>query len=334
MADGKGLRFDAPVKRSMQDLGGIVFTPSPLACQSKSPCEAGALTIEIGFHAETEESSCLKRIVELRQSDGSAAFYLGQWKSWLIVRSFKQSAAEGRPYDEIGIPGSLAAGRTGVLTIVSGPHETAIYTDGQLAKNTPAVRLLKDHETLNGHYLYIGNSPDLSCPWSGSVWAFAIYGKAWAPADVLERRGLGLGTRSPCPSGPGIAVACYRFDSLEGEFIPDRSGSANDLWKPRHLVFEKRLLGLPSGQFYSLADMALNLAGFIPLGFLLCLRLRGPGRHAAETCILFSVALGFAVSLMIEVIQVWLPGRDSSVLDLISNTAGAAIGAFLGMKFE
>ncbi|NTV84832.1 MAG: VanZ family protein [Bacteroidales bacterium] len=36
---------------------------------------------------------------------------------------------------------------------------------------------------------------------------------------------------------------------------------------------------------------------------------------------------GFAVSLSIELTQVWLPGRDSSLLDLTANTVGSTIGA-------
>ena len=334
ITDGSGLRFDSPAKRSKQDLGGIAFTPSSLICRPKGACEMGAITIEIELTAENEASSCLKRIVELRQPDGSEAFYLGQWKSSLIVRSFKQPSAGGKSYDEIGVGGVLAAGRKSAVTIISRPPETVIYIDGQPMKNTAGVRLLKENETLDGHKVYFGNSPDLSCPWAGSVRAFAIYGKAWTSAEVMERRGFQAAGQWPCGSGQGLAVACYRFDSLQDEFISDLSGSANDLWKPDHLVFEKRPFGLPVGQSFSLSDLTLNLLGFMPLGFMLYLRLLSSGRMTAKNRLIFSVAVGFAVSLTIELTQVWLPGRDSSALDLISNTVGTVIGALFGIKFE
>jgi hypothetical protein len=334
LPDGKGLRFDAPVERSMQDFGGMVYTTEPLACRPAEACAAGVLTIEIELIAANEASSCLKRIVMLRPPDGAENFYLGQWKSSLIVRAFKSTRAGGKPYNEIGVEGVLAAGRTCVATIVSGPSETAIYIDGQPTENHPGVRLLKENETLDGHKVYFGNSPDLECPWAGIIRAFAIYGKAWTLDRVVERQGLRAGGLWPCGGDPGVAVACYRFDSLKGESILDLSSSANDLRKPVHLVFEKQPFGLPAGDSFSVSDLTLNLLGFMPLGFLLCLRLLRFGRRTVKNCQIYSVAAGFAVSLLIELTQVWLPSRDSSALDLVSNTAGTAIGAFIAFSMS
>ena len=332
--DGKGLRFDAPVERSMQDLGGMVYTTEPLACRPAEACAAGVLTIEIELIAANEASSCLKRIIVLRQPDGAENFYLGQWKSSLIVRTFKSAPGGGKPYNEIGVEGVLAAGRTCVATIVSGPSETAVYINGQPTENHRGIRLLKEDETLEGHKVYFGNSPDLDCPWAGSVRSFAIYGKAWTPDHVMEREGLRAGGLWPCGGGPAAAVACYRFDSLIGESILDLSGSANDLRKPVHLVFEKQPFGLPAGDSFSVSDMTLNLLGFIPMGFLLCLRLLSSGRRTVKNCLIYSVAAGVAVSLLIELTQVWLPSRDSSALDLVSNTAGTAIGALIAFSLS
>ena len=322
-----GLKFEAPAERSKQDLGGMVFTPNPLACRAQSSCEAGALTIEIELRAETEVSHCIKRIVELRRNDGSEAFYLGQWKSFLIVRSFNTPPAEGKPYREIGAGGVLAAGRKSLVAIVSGPHGTDIHLDGQPIKNYADVRLLRENETLEGHRVYLGDSPDLSCPWAGSVMGFALFGKAWTSAEVTERHTPGAGGPLPCSSDRGAAVACYRFDGLAGESIADLSGSANDLWKPVRLVFDKRLLGLPDRQSFSGSDVTVNLLGFVPFGFLVCLRLLSMGKSSPRSCLFFAVAVGFAISLAIELTQVWLPGRDSSLLDLTNNTVGSAIGA-------
>lgn len=332
--DGKSLRFDAPAERSMQDLGGMAYTPEPLVCRPAEACAAGALTIEIELTAANEAGSCLKRIVVLRRPDGSENFYLGQWKSSFIVRAFNSAPGGGQPFQELGVEGALAAGRTCVATIVSGASETAFYIDGQLVENHPGMRLLRKNETLDGHKIYIGNSPELDCPWAGSVRAFAIHGKAWTPGYVLERQVLRADGRWPCDGDPGAVVACYRFDGLRGESILDLSGSANDLRKPAHLVFEKEPFGLPGWDSFSVSDLTSNLAGFMPLGFLLCLRQIRLGRKTPMNCVIYPVAVGLAVSLLIELTQIWLPGRDSSALDLVSNTAGTAIGALIAFSMS
>jgi hypothetical protein len=321
-----GLKFAAPAERSKQDLGGMAFTPNPLACREKSRCEAGALTIEIELKAENELSPCVKRIVEVRRNDGSEAFYLGQWKSYLIVRSFNTPPSKGKPYREIGAGGVLAAGRKILVALVSGPYGTDIHIDGQPVKNYPDVRLLRENETLEGHRVYLGNSPDLSCPWAGTVMGFTLFGRAWTSAEVTEHQAPGEGGPLPCRRGRVAAVANYRFDSFAGESIVDLSGSANDLWKPARLVFDKRPLGLPNGQSFSGSDVTLNLLGFVPFGFMVCLRLLMRGKPSPRSCLFLAIAVGFAVSLAIELTQIWLPGRDSSLLDLTTNTMGSAIG--------
>jgi VanZ family protein len=323
---GAGLIFDAPAMPSKQHKGGMVFSANPLACRSKEMCAAGALTIAIELTADNEVSGCVKRILEVRRPDGSAAFYLGQWKSSLILRSFNTPAAGGKPYREMGVGGVLAAGRRSIVIITSGLHGTDFYIDGQPAKHYPGARLLKADETLQGHKLYLGNSPDLACPWSGSVLGLAVHGKLLPPSEAPMRKDPAAGGSFHCGNGRADAMACYRFEKPAGESIADISGSGNDLRVPKLLVFDKGLLGLPNGHSFSAADLAANLVGFMPFGFLVCLRLLISGRLPARSCILFTLAAGFAVSLGIETAQAWLPGRDSSLLDLWANSAGALIG--------
>ena len=69
-----------------------------------------------------------------------------------------------------------------------------------------------------------------------------------------------------------------------------------------------------------LADFTLNILLFAPLGAALAYaRLRG--RWAVLVAGLFSLG--------IEICQIWIPGRDSSLGDVLSNTLGAALGIVL-----
>jgi VanZ family protein len=72
-------------------------------------------------------------------------------------------------------------------------------------------------------------------------------------------------------------------------------------------------------------DLVVNVLGYIPLGFLAVLaaypRLRGvPGFVSGLAC---SILLTFTL----ESLQLYLPTRTSSNLDLLANTAGGALGA-------
>ena len=64
----------------------------------------------------------------------------------------------------------------------------------------------------------------------------------------------------------------------------------------------------------------------MPFGFLVCRLLLLMERLSTKTGLIVTIAMGFAISLSIEIAQVWLPGRDSSMLDLVANTVGTAIG--------
>lgn len=70
-------------------------------------------------------------------------------------------------------------------------------------------------------------------------------------------------------------------------------------------------------------DWIINAVGFIPLSVLLVVLFRGRLRVLTATLVCF------AVSLSIELTQIFLPWRVPSLQDLLLNTAGGWIGALL-----
>ena len=323
---GGGLKFSTPDVRSKSDLGGIAFTAVPLRCLERIDCREGELSLEIWLAADSEASSCLKRILDLRRPDGSEAFYIGQWKSEFIVRTFNSRHAASGRYREVGLRQVLSTGRQSVLTVTSNGAGTHIYVNGRPAAQYPGLQLLQEGQKLEGHRLYLGNAPDLGCSWPREVFGLAPYDRALTSGEVCE-----AGGRRRAWGGTG-AVACWSLaDGAGGDVTADLSGSMNVLDIPRHLVFVKQFLGWAALRHLPLSDLVLNLLGFVPFGLLVSLRITAAGRLSIRSCGLATLALGFGVSLLIETVQVFLPGRDSSLLDLVANTVGTAAGALIAL---
>ena len=76
-------------------------------------------------------------------------------------------------------------------------------------------------------------------------------------------------------------------------------------------------------------DITVNILGFLPFGFFLSAWLRLVKNLPAPRAYGISILLGFCLSLAIELIQVYLPTRDSSLMDVFSNTMGTAAGVLL-----
>jgi VanZ family protein len=73
------------------------------------------------------------------------------------------------------------------------------------------------------------------------------------------------------------------------------------------------------------SDVAFNIVAYLPLGMFACLyfRGRGEGRGAIAKAALLGAGFSFAM----ELLQLFVPNRHVSSVDLASNTVGALIGA-------
>jgi VanZ family protein len=113
------------------------------------------------------------------------------------------------------------------------------------------------------------------------------------------------------PTRREIAVAAILLVILVITLTPAGSGP------PLRFSFE-----LGDGRHW-LADAILNLCLFVPLGLALAWNSRSPAR---------AVLCGLLLSTTVELAQMWIPGRDPSLTDIISNTAGTTVGALIGLR--
>src|ERR1043166_7950374 len=82
---------------------------------------------------------------------------------------------------------------------------------------------------------------------------------------------------------------------------------------------------LGEGECCALTDIVLNCLLFVPLG--VGLGLIGSGLVVAAT-------IGAATSTAVELAQLWIPGRVSSVQDVVTNCIGTLLGALLGVGWS
>lgn len=97
-------------------------------------------------------------------------------------------------------------------------------------------------------------------------------------------------------------------------------------WREQGLDFSE-VLEAPLSLTYTAFDASINLLSYFPLGFLAGLALRA--RFGLAGSVFFALLFGALLSASMEWLQMYLPSRTSSNVDLLSNSAGTLAGAFL-----
>jgi glycopeptide antibiotics resistance protein len=117
-----------------------------------------------------------------------------------------------------------------------------------------------------------------------------------------------------------------------GNVVHSQTNSGNDLHIPeRYFVLHAPFLELPRDEFQPswsyCKNVLINIGGFVPLGFFFCAYLSSV--QCLNRAALATIVLGGVVSFAIEVLQAFLPTRDSGMTDIFMNTLGTGIGAML-----
>ena len=168
--------------------------------------------------------------------------------------------------------------------------------------------------------------------WSGQVRGLAIYYTALSPATVLQHYQAWTKTGQPEAAQNDHNAGLYLFNERAGNTVHNYAPAGADLLIPGTYTVLDQVLLEPFWEEFNMSwgyweGLLKNIIGFVPLGFCLYAYLL-LSRHSkrAER---ITVMLGFAVSLTIEVLQSFLPTRDSGTTDLITNTLGTYLGVLL-----
>jgi VanZ family protein len=247
-----------------------------------------------------------------------------QFSDGLAIRS----AAPGDPIrtggaqlyaDRIFVPGKAV-----LLTITSNSWGTKAFINGNLRRAVPNFRIC--HALVDGR-LVAGTAADSDYGWRGQLTGIAIFSHVLSPEEIQRDSNTWAYHPGPALGNREGLIALYLFNEGRGNRVRDKVAGANSFYMPdRYLIVAKRFLSAPS--FDNHTDMLANIIGFMPLGFTLCAYLLS-SRWGKGTSIIATVLLCGLFSLVIEILQWFLPTRDSDMTDVIMNIVGAAGGALL-----
>ena len=309
---------------------GIVYDPgSPFPAPGNSPNQAAEFTIELWLKPDLEPSDGIYHVVTIDDGHLPSNLVLCQWKAALLLRTPASNTKRG--FQEVGIDGALRKHQEKFITIVGDAAGTKFYADGLPARSYP--RYFVSCNELAGR-LILGNSAEGKHSWSGQVFGLAIFNRALDAARIAQHSiAWTNNTARQLSDEPGLA-ALFLFDKRQGQWVDDLSPNRHQLFVPSHYeVLHKIVLEMPWNyhclEGSDVDDILINIFGFIPFG--LCafcfFNLKLPAAKFRSAW--FAVGTGAALSLLIELVQVWLPNRSSSATDLVCNIGGTFLGTLL-----
>lgn len=212
-----------------------------------------------------------------------------------------------------------------LITITSGSSGTTVYSNASAVRQSPSLRYSASDFA---EQLILGNAPSTSDSWSGQLKGFAIYTRMLSSDEVKQHYSDWMARSF---THEEHAIALYPFDEGAGTVAHNRIDPATNLAIPeRFVVPHKQFLEPPWDEFHPgwnyWKNIAINVLGFIPLGFFFYALFSA---YKLPRPVLSVIIFGFAVSLTIEVLQGFLPTRDSGMTDLFTNTFGTALGALV-----
>ena len=220
-------------------------------------------------------------------------------------------------------------GRPVQITLTSASGELKIYLDGVLRKSAKNFEMRPDDFTGT---LVLANTPYDNLSWTGTVRGLAIYDHALGAEEVRQHGALWHKDREAMRGQLDRPYALYLFDEQSGTVLHNLGKAGSDLEvPPNYFVFDPGFLVPFWKEFRAdrtyLKDLAINVFGLVPLG--VCFGALFAWMAGRERSMRYATVLGFCVSLTIEILQRFIPTRFSGTTDLITNTFGSWLGAWL-----
>ena len=305
---------------------GLVLSKTPAAAEGtelRKDC-----SLELLFRPSNIDSSFT--LLGFYDPDEGRQFLVRQWRDGLLVYHDVVDAQNKLKRSKFDVVHVFQPGKIAFLTITSGPSGTVVYLNASPVQAFSRFKI--SQKELSGQ-IVMGTSPIEYLPGAGEVSGLALYLKELTPVEVFRHYRNWTAERGLVPPDLESALASsYAFTEGAGRDIHNAVVSGADLEIPtRFALPHKALLKSPVKEFEAnwdyWNDVLRNIAGFVPLGFIVCAY--WACTQSRKQAILCAILCGAALSFIIELLQFYIPQRNSGVTDIITNTLGTALGAVL-----
>jgi VanZ family protein len=317
LKDGNGLVFGR--------YGSIVSAGAFHASAAKDS-DSGSLELWV----EPQRLDSKRTILSFDESEHiGTPFSLRQNKDGLIVTRYNIDDRGIVRTAWFGVKSIFRENEPAFVTVTVEPRDTLVYVDGTLAAATPVLG--SSDNNLTGR-LVLANSPSVSDSWSGRILGLAIFQHQLTPAEVMQNYASWTKNQHPLIAEGEAPAALYLFSERGGDIARNELDPTTNLNIPAHYsVLHPLFLSSVRRDYKSTwtywKDVGVNIVGFIPLGF--CVLAYLASVRSMKRAVVTTVALGFSISVTIEVLQSFLPTRSSGMTDIITNTIGTVIGVVL-----
>ncbi len=259
--------------------------------------------IELTVKPERLDEKRFSVLLMLTYGDSKKQFVIGQWQNSLMIMN-GDDYSNNRKEPKIYVPLSEKPGSY-KIKVAGGFKKTTVYVDGVLERTSDNL-VLKLEPSKKNYRLIIGNHSSGTAPWHGAISNISFY------------------------KNNDIAVEEISVDTISKRsdiIIPQKNSN----------IYPVYLQNTGFDLFYSRnlqRDAVINFLGFIPLGFISSILSFQKIKKRKIRRFLIVLCISFGVSLFIELLQVGIPGRNSSMLDLALNSAGGCLGYPLFLIFK
>ena len=315
---GKGLQFGDH---------GVVFSREPV--ERTGPKRDSGCTLAIRVQPDAVSRGATGTLIGIYTPETTSQFRLLQWRDFLLIRKDYRDTGNHFKTTEVDLEHAFVNPEPVSFTITLGLEGSVAYRNGIRAAGITRVGL--SCADFAGQ-LVLGDSAVIDNAWRGNILDLALFDRELTPQEIASK--YAAWNEKPTDRGPGgeqHLVAQYAFNEGSGQAVHGVPGAAPDLYIPKIFkVPHKKMLMWPSEESHDkleFRDIAINIFGFVPFGFVFVAYLTW-NRNVSHS-LLITILCGAAISLTIEILQEYIPGRDSGILDIITNTLGTFLGALL-----